>query len=170
MYRTFWRRVWAAFFDFLILMPPAAALFWYWPRLTSPTLQIALFVLASMYGVAYSILLHAKWGQTFGKMATGVRVIDVAGGPIGLRQALRRDSPALVLSIASTALGIRDILAGEYALMPASEGPLSIALGAAGFIWSLAEILTMVTNPRRRAIHDLIARTVVVKTRLPTDV
>jgi uncharacterized RDD family membrane protein YckC len=40
----------------------------------------------------------------------------------------------------------------------------------AALVWFVAEILTCLTNPKRRAVHDFIAGTVVVKTEpLPAE-
>jgi uncharacterized RDD family membrane protein YckC len=38
-----------------------------------------------------------------------------------------------------------------------------VILGVAGLGWFLLEIGTTFTNPKRRAVHDLIANTVVVR-------
>ncbi len=38
-----------------------------------------------------------------------------------------------------------------------------IAIGSIHFIWFGVEIITMLTNEKRRALHDFIARSVVVK-------
>jgi len=38
-----------------------------------------------------------------------------------------------------------------------------MVLAFAGLGWFLLEVITMLTNSKRRAIHDLIAKTVVMK-------
>ncbi len=37
--------------------------------------------------IAYSVYFHARWGQTLGKMAAGIRVVSSDGSPISLKQA-----------------------------------------------------------------------------------
>src|SRR5690606_6773053 len=47
----------------------------------------------------YSVLLHARYGQTLGKMALGVKVLDTSEERIPtLRQALIRDSIYIALN------------------------------------------------------------------------
>lgn len=120
----------------------------------------------------YSILLHARYGQTLGKMVVGVKVLDVSEQRIPtLRQAFLRDSGYIILSALSLGYVIyltatNQSLTGPDRLTP----PLQILAGAI-FGWSLLEIITMLTNHKRRALHDWIAGTVVVRDiRLPDPV
>ena len=48
-------------------------------------------------------------------------------------------------------------------LSESSIPTLSLWIGWGGLVWSLLEIATMLTNSKRRALHDLIAGTVVVR-------
>jgi uncharacterized RDD family membrane protein YckC len=52
---------------------------------------------------------------------------------------------------------------GSNAVLP-TVAALSIMLGITDTLWSWAEIITMLTNKKRRAVHDFIAGTVVVRT------
>ncbi len=42
------------------------------------------------FPVFYYVYLHGAYGQTFGKMALGIRVVDEDGSPIGFRKAFTR--------------------------------------------------------------------------------
>ena len=113
----------------------------------------------------YSVLLHAKYGQTFGKMAIGVKVLDVTEGRLPtLRQAFIRDSGYIVLNTFAMFYLIYLVLAGQYT--PAAEITLlpGQILVWASLGWFLLEIITMATNDKRRAFHDFLAKTVVVRT------
>jgi uncharacterized RDD family membrane protein YckC len=43
-----------------------------------------------LFGALYPVVFHWLWGQTFGKMLLGVRVVTVDGHPLSLRVALIR--------------------------------------------------------------------------------
>lgn len=103
---------------------------------------------------AVSIGCHWRYGATPGKFLMGIRIVDNATeGPITLRQAFLRDSvPAVAwfLSIVWILLGIR-------------EGFLFSLFNLVYTLWSWAEILSALTNPKRRAVHDFIAGTVCIR-------
>jgi len=151
--------------DSAILIPFAIALLGIGSQVTSPVALIVLHIAASLFGVAYSVLLHGIYGQTIGKMATRIRVVDLDERAIGIRHAIWRDSPAIILSIATVAFGIRAIVTGHNPFVLADPNALPhFALVFANLIWILAEFITMLTNKRRRAIHDWIAGTLVIRT------
>jgi len=89
------------------------------PRPLGAALQLFSFVL----GTGYPIVFHWQWGQTLGKMAMQIRVVDVGGGPLTLGQATGRQFAswlsALLLCIGYAMAGIRsdkralhDLMAG----------------------------------------------------------
>jgi uncharacterized RDD family membrane protein YckC len=80
-----------------------------------------------------------------------------------MAQAITRDLVPLSLSVASFVVIVNvdlptDLSEVDYASLIPGLFLLSIAI-----LWSLAEILTMATNRKRRAIHDFIAGSVVVR-------
>lgn len=112
----------------------------------------------------YSVVFHTLYGQTFGKMALDVRVVDhISEASITFKQAFLRDCVPVVmlviLLIASIFIPIEQ--AGKtpewliYTMM---------AFGISYFIWHLLEIITMLFNEKNRALHDFIAGTVVIRT------
>ncbi len=165
-YRTFWRRVFAQIVDALIFVIPAlVALSVIAPKFEDPQLVNAYVNEALQFMLlAYFIVMHARYGQTLGKMATGVRVMDVSEErPVSWFQAVMRDSVPLVLALASTifllAFGTR-VEDGGF------TGTSALVANSIGFImasWALAELITMLFNRKRRAVHDFIAGTVVVR-------
>src|SRR5262245_46077463 len=102
-FRTFWRRYWALVIDTLLLLPIAILLFAYGSQVTAPAAQIVLHFIGSFYGVIYSVVLHSRYGQTIGKMAARIKVVDLAEGAIGIRQAMWRDGPTILICIATAA-------------------------------------------------------------------
>jgi len=113
--------------------------------------------------VVYSILMHGTFGQTIGKMITEVKVLDAkTEKPIGFRQAVIRDSVPLLSSIfvASIILifSTKDINKSDSTLIYNSL----MVFAVVSLSWHLLEIITMLFNAKRRAIHDYMAGTVVV--------
>jgi uncharacterized RDD family membrane protein YckC len=162
-YSTFWPRLIAGFIDGLLLTPIA----WIEKLVTSsdPSTQVAVewaIISHSAYWV-YSVLMHGYYGQTVGKMAAGIKVVDITETPISLRQAFLRDSVYAGLSTIELILFLfQKFFSGNVEL--SIMGLLANLIGLASFGWFLGEFVTMLTNEKRRALHDLIAGTVVVRT------
>ncbi len=87
-------------------------------------------VVALLVYAGYVLWMHGRWGQTLGKIATGVRVVKVNGEPIGYGRALGR---LLALILDFVTLGIGYLMAG--------------------------------VRSDKRALHDLVAGTRVIKVR-----
>jgi uncharacterized RDD family membrane protein YckC len=120
-------------------------------------LSVLLAIAYSGFGVAYSVYMHGRFGQTLGKWIARVRVEPVKGGRLTYRQAAMRDLvPCLLLPVA---LWYALAFAGGFTPDP---GPYRAAWNLA-WLWAILELLTMFLNEQRRAIHDWIAGTVVVR-------
>ena len=158
-YSTFWPRFWAPSIDSIILYPitgllPLAAFYIF------PSALNILSIFTTLIYYAYSIYFHGTRGGTIGKLKCKIKVVSARGERrIGLKEAFLRDSIPLILSIALYSY----ILFVEPSSMGESRY-LQIVPAIFGF-WFLAEIITMLTNKRRRALHDFIAGTVVVRSR-----
>ncbi len=162
-YATFWRRVGANLLDGLIFIPVTIGAQFLAPASTDPMMQAAPGFVESLLFYLYSIVLHGRNGQTIGKMAARVRVLDLSEEKLTMAQAITRDLVPLSLSVASFVVLVNvglptDLSEVDYASLIPGLFLLSIAI-----LWSLAEILTMATNRKRRAIHDFIAGSVVVR-------
>jgi uncharacterized RDD family membrane protein YckC len=166
-YRTFWPRFWAGAMDGLVLFPFFLVDSWLQHSLVLPRARAAWFVISSYLFIAYSIALHAKYGQTLGKMAFHVEVLDRSEGKLSLKQAVLRDGVPILLTLGTVIVGLPRV-AGErpYSGVQHSEivnwVTLWIPLG-----WFVAELVTMLINQKRRALHDLIAGSVVVRLGAP---
>ncbi len=165
-YRTFWRRFWAYFFDGIVLGVPlgigavVAQNTGVVESAASPYVRQSMELVA----VAYAIAMHAAYGQTLGKMVTGVKVLDVAEGrKLSLRQAIVRDIVPLLVTAASTVYLLAFGAMLEDARLSGMAAVVQYAIGAAVLVWGVAEIVTMLFNRKRRAVHDFIAGTVVVR-------
>jgi uncharacterized RDD family membrane protein YckC len=136
---------------------------------------LPVYVAFALSSTIYSIALHTKYGQTVGKMVCKVRVVDCkTEGPIDFSQALLRDAlPLIMLGILLVYQSLR-VITGKVTVGRLAQpeelqdiGNISpwLFLGIP-MIWFVLEIVTMLTNERRRALHDFIAGTVVVRTNM----
>lgn len=110
----------------------------------------------------YSVVLHAKYGKTVGKHLMGVKVLDCSEDRLPtFGQALMRDIGYALLNTFALCYDIVFLVRGSQ------PGPGSavvvMILSSAGMLWFLLEVITMMTNDKRRAFHDFIAGTVVVR-------
>jgi uncharacterized RDD family membrane protein YckC len=152
-YQTFWPRIVAVGIDVLILMGVLNI-----GALLDAYFGISYGTLVSEYAgadlfIAYRVLMHAFWGQTLGKRACRVRVVDLSGRPLSMRQVLLREIVPLMLSLASTM---------RLLLSPDAYQVLGI-LFAVYSAWLLLQVAVMLLDRRQRAIHDYIAGTIVVR-------
>ena len=160
-YHTFWRRFWAGLLDSLIFWPFE----WIDAQVQSfnlPSTLLSVWLLVSYLAFSiYVVLMHARYGQTVGKMLTGVTVLSYSGQvPISFRQAVIRESPYIVLLLIGWATVSADLLTSGGLNIPLW---VANSLSFAAFIWFALEIITMLFNDKRRALHDYIAGTVVVR-------
>ena len=155
-YRTFWPRVWAGLIDSAVFLPLSLADTWVWATLPASPLLVLWFVAVSFSFVAYTTLLHGFFGQTIGKRVTRVKVLDVSESKLSMKQAVLRESVYVVLILYGLVIDLPTVASGQ--------NPYAHLVSAyASLVWFLLEILTMLSNAKRRAIHDLIARSVVVR-------
>jgi len=171
-YAGFWPRLGATLIDGLVLAPITVLQFWLLPH--SRTGSIALQIPLSLVAISYEVILLARYGQTVGKMAMRVAVFRVNGDNIGWREVALRCSVDSVLGLAGSITyvyamtrlpatnwngGWLAISTSLLALQPRWSRWLNHALNA----WTLSELITLLFNRRRRALHDFIAGTVVVR-------
>jgi uncharacterized RDD family membrane protein YckC len=167
-YRTFWRRFFAGLIDALVFSPLMWANASVWAVTPSAPTLAAWAVVHGLSGSAYMIVGHRLWGQTLGKAVFGIRVVDVSGRPLSWRQASLRESIWVAFAVGSVVLDIKSAMAGINAYSPenlAIMSPAETLLMNASMLWLGLELITMLLNDKRRAIHDLIAGTAVVRIR-----
>ena len=173
VYAGFWRRFCAALIDSCITIP--FVLFFIWIKGFDTTLAIAISVPATMFFAMYHVYFNACFGGTPGKLAAGIRITKPDGSRIGWSEAWKRSSVDLVFAFLFLAIQIwalAHVDPVKYASLgrteqlrlirehsPAWFGITNILM----HVWMWSELVVLLFNKRKRAIHDFIAGTVVIK-------
>jgi uncharacterized RDD family membrane protein YckC len=174
-YAGFWPRLGAILVDTVVIVPIIALAFW--GMANSQTTALVTQVITAAVAAIYPIYFIGRWGQTLGKMAVGIEVLALDGAVAGFRRALYRSSVDLGFSAVSTLITVFALLSidgnayrslgldekmealGNYA--PTLESIVSTLT----YLWVISELIVLLFNEKRRALHDFIAGTVVVHTK-----
>ncbi|MEP6902967.1 MAG: RDD family protein [Actinomycetota bacterium] len=162
-YKTFAPRLVALLIDSFIMLPIAILDDWFRQAEFSPLFFYIWIPLSALVLPVYMIMMHGLYGQTLGKMAMNIKVLNVTEEPLKFNQAIWREIPQLIFNIGAIILGIV-FLAQD----PEAENvKMSYGIfGAFAMVWGLADIMTFFFSDKKRALHDFIAGTVVVKMNL----
>jgi uncharacterized RDD family membrane protein YckC len=158
--------------DFLVLAPVLVV--HRWADSVSKSAAMALLVPLTYVYVGYSIYYHGRFGQTLGKLFMGIRIVNRNGEAIGWTKAWLRSSLDVLftaLSVVAQFMALAAIADHDYynvgwmqryqnlyALRPAWLSWTDTIIE----IWSWSEVIVMLFNRERRALHDFIAGTVVI--------
>jgi uncharacterized RDD family membrane protein YckC len=165
-YSTFWNRFFAHWIDGFVFIPLSVLSIWLMNMFANDTYityHIQSFNTIAVY--LYTIVFHGAFGATIGKMVCGVKVIDKEENKeLSYKQAFIRDSIPLFLSMVVVVISHPKV---NFDLLGNSSSSFFIVLfsivGSLSVLWSITEIITMLSNKKRRALHDFIAGSVVVK-------
>ena len=172
-YAGFWKRFWALCLDTLVMSPLMFVV--YWGHAHSRLFDVYHLVPNTIFLFIYHVHLVQKFGGTPGKRLTNLRIVRVNGDPLSYREALLRYTPdwlavtasAIALIIATSNLTDAQYFAAASltersqllnSVMPDWNTPLRYVLS----LWTLAEVVVMLANRKRRTLHDFIAGTVVI--------
>lgn len=173
IYASFWQRLGAYFLDLLILLPIIALSIWGGEQ--SRYFNAYYFLPGIIFNLWFHAYLVKRYGGTPGKLIMGIKIAKVEGGPVGYREAVLRYSVLLVLATLGQVAGLQATMGisdAEYFALDWQEKALRMQeLAPSWFssitlltnIWVWSEFVVMLTNRKRRAIHDFIAGTVVIR-------
>jgi uncharacterized RDD family membrane protein YckC len=162
-YRTGLKRIGAAIVDGIVFIPLLLLEQWLFRSTQNTAILISWTIFSAFLPIFYTIILHYKYGQTIGKWVVEVKVLDVGETRrITLTQSILRE--IFYLSVETIGMGYFLFLAVKGNNFTPSIQDFKDFSGTALWIWNLLEIITMLTNSKRRAIHDFIARSVVIRT------
>lgn len=172
VYAELWRRVAALVIDCIVLSPMLLLDYFFGGQ----TRMFELYVLVpdELFGLYLYIYMVVTYGGTPGKLLLGLRITRIDGSAPTVKDAFLRYGVlwllALAVSTASivAALGMSDqaYLAlgyGERAEAFEQRVPFIGVLDALMLVWLVGCIISVVVSKQRRALHDFIAGTVVVR-------
>ena len=160
-YHAFWRRLCAGLIDGVVLatLSLLAAKF-----ITSKGLYLSygITVDLALIPILYGVLLTGLLGQTIGKIIMGIKVLDLNEKQyIGIKRAVFRDSVPIFFQVVSLLiLGLN-----QYEIVFISDEFSSFVesvISKTSFLWFILELITMLLSKKRRAVHDLLASSVVI--------
>jgi uncharacterized RDD family membrane protein YckC len=169
-YATFAPRFWTGPVDACVLWPVSFAALALLTLKLPTVVLVGVLLVQHLLWLLYTVLMHGKYGQTVGKMVCKVRVVDFRSETqITYGQALLREGIPLALSLGLIGYEIQALLSGALSPDMIVRGELAKQkafwlLASLPLLWFAAEAVTMLTNQKRRALHDFIAGTVVVRT------
>ncbi len=164
-YLTFWPRFWAVWIDgiiFAIILYAECFVFGVEFNIKDEFLK----ALNAIQFSIYVIFMHGYFGQTLGKMVVKVKVLNHdTETDINIKQALRRESVNLVLNICWVLIILAVVASLEMSgIILNGLSYAVIVFSILSFVWGVSEFVTMLFNDKRRAVHDYIGKTVVVRT------
>ena len=172
-YAGFWSRFVAGLIDGLVWLPVVVFAVWL-DGVSYAGAAISAFV-GLAFLIPYNVGLVAIYGGTVGKLMRGLRVRQVNGAAATWANAWKRSSVDIVFSISATLLTLLALtrIDGEVYFSAGWESRSELLAAAApaiqwfywaSFLWTLGEFVTLLSNKKRRALHDFIGGTVVVHT------
>ncbi len=163
---SFWTRVGATLLDSLILMPLIGL--GVYNMITWKILP--LFILLQIAAMAYKPLLEWQYGQTLGKQAVNIRVVDAQLAPITLQQSLNRYIFYFANSFMGLVAGI--MLFGTEDFAAATDFMTVAELQQQATDETVTQFLSLLVfvscffaafDPMTQTLHDKIAKTFVVQ-------
>jgi uncharacterized RDD family membrane protein YckC len=173
LYAGFWTRLGSLLADFVFLSP--VVIITLFINGLGKNVYFYTLIPSIAFGIWYNIYLPKRYGGTPGKMVSGIKIIRLDGEDIGWKEAFLRHIVLLALTIVSSIMMIICLLQADVETF-SSLGWLKrtqyLMTFAPGFylfyswannIWVYSEFIVLLTNRRKRAIHDYIAGTVIIK-------
>ncbi|MFC9972780.1 RDD family protein [Spirillospora sp. NPDC127200] len=141
-----WARLGAAVLDWLLVSVVTTVLSWPFPqfvrvegRADAPVYVYngtgaAVSLVLSVAAFFYYVVMHYKWGQTLGKKVLGIRVVrERDGGPLSFGRSAWRTGFSYLIAVFTCGIG------------------------------GIVDVAWILWDPRKQALHDKVARTLVVK-------
>jgi len=178
VYAGFWRRFCALWVDgFIIILPVRFFLFWL--EGFDKTLAIVIMIPSAAFSPMYHVYFNTRYGGSPGKLAAGIKITRPDGTKIGWTEAIARSAVDMAFALvilclqvwALTRISDADYLNAsgifEQARLIQSHRPswASQIIDIIGQVWIWSELIVLLLNKRKRALHDFIAGTIVIRKR-----
>jgi uncharacterized RDD family membrane protein YckC len=158
--------------DFLILLPLGALVML--GQEQSRLFHLYYFLPGLLFHLWFNIYLVKRYGGTPGKLLLNIKIVKVDGSDVGYEEAILRQLMMLILWVPFSL----DPVLQSYVMTDAQyfsmnwqaratymdkhASAMAHILKFAINIWVWSEFIVMLTNQKRRAIHDFMAGTVVI--------
>ena len=163
-YKTGIRRLGAVIVDTLVFVPLEFADNFVQANLGNKIGLVFWLTFMTALTIFYFVFMHYNYGQTFGKMVANVKVVNLdLTRNLTIRQALLRNSFYIAVETIGLLYFVVELISGDLSTRELLDGFDEFG-GTVVLIWVLLELLSMLINDKRRAIHDFIAGSVVIKT------
>lgn len=162
-YSTFGKRFAASIIDSFILWP----LTFVCEYIETHTGQI-FFIISTLIGPliynAYFIFSHYRYGATIGKKILGIKVVDISEVTfLSFNKSVIRESPLIIVNFAFFTYLLISFVFFDQGSFDKSKLDYTNFAPIISITWMTIELLTMLTNLKRRAIHDYLAGSVVIE-------
>ncbi|MFI5343851.1 MAG: RDD family protein [Chlamydiales bacterium] len=173
-YAGFWRRFGAFWLDLLVLLPLLGISLWLAEK--SRLSYLYIFLPSQIISFWFHVYLVKHFGGTPGKLLLGIRIARLDGAAMDYQAAFLRYSVTFLISVSVSIGAIVAVLKmtdADYFSLDIKGRSLRIgelapiwykSVTYLNHIWMWSEFLVMMTNRKRRALHDFIAGTIVIKT------
>jgi len=173
VYAGFWKRFCAGFADAFIIIP--LVFLFVWLQGFDRTLAILITIPLSILFAMYHVYFNARFGGTPGKLAVSIRIAKPNGMRIGWPEAWKRSAVDLVFAFLVLVVQVWALLhvdPEQYSslgwlkraeLLQGHQPPWFNSVTPLHHVWIWSEVVVLLFNKRKRAIHDFIAGTVVIK-------
>jgi len=173
IYAGFWTRFGSLLMDFVIMIPVLVLTFYLYA--INIRFYYYLFLPNLVLGLWYWVYLVKRYGGTPGKLIVGIRIIKLDGQAVTWREAFLRYVVNLIIAIFGIVvifIAVSNIDETYYnsltwlqkqAVIGTVNPLLFKVFSWTNNIWLYGELIVLLTNKRKRAIHDFIAGTVIVK-------
>jgi uncharacterized RDD family membrane protein YckC len=172
-YAGFWRRFAAYWIDLLVWLPLIGIT--YLLGETTRLFYLYWFVPGLLISLWFDVYLVKRYGGTPGKLLLKTRIAMRDGSPITVKAASIRFAVLLVLgelgaiAIITSTLTMTNEMYFSLGYMARMQKLVELAppwyatVNVLTQVWVFSEFITMLFNKKRRAVHDFIAGTVVVR-------
>ena len=175
IYAGFWTRLCSLLLDILFIAP--WGLFVFFINGLSKNAHYFTLIPGLIFHFWFSIYLVKKYGGTPGKLIVGIKILKLDGTEVTWREAILRESISFILTILFSLMSVYAITIADweyyknlgwihkqqylFALTPILYNIYSWTSN----VWDYSELFVLLFNKRKRALHDFIADTVIVKTK-----
>jgi uncharacterized RDD family membrane protein YckC len=173
VYGGFWKRFCAGFVDAFVILP--LAYLFIWLESFDKNMAILITIPSTALFSMYHVYFNACFGGTIGKLAVGIRVTKPDGTRIGWPEAWKRSSVDIgfaLLMLCVNVWALTQVNGEQYSatafaermhLLQSYYPSWSYIVIISRNIWIWSEVVVLLFNERKRALHDFIAGTVVIQ-------